>query len=138
MAFGRGLRVVGSRFSLVRTASLMLRNGAARKPTARNALQRHEEFVPPLGRRRLRRWPGIHREASDDSVLEKEGAKKRAGFSRNKALLLFLPLWRRRGSCGPLVTLRLKRPEARLSLRCEKTPRGTPKLTVHVNVLYCC
>ena len=41
--FGRWLRVVGSRFSLVRTASLMLRNGAARKP---HSAQRAALFQP--------------------------------------------------------------------------------------------
>ena len=35
----------------------------------------------PLGRRRLRRRPGIHREASYDSVIVKEGCKKASGVS---------------------------------------------------------
>ena len=43
----------------------------------------------------LRRWPGIHREASYDSIVEKEGCKKAVtGFAHNPvASGCFLPLW---------------------------------------------
>ena len=73
MAFGRWPRVVGSRLD---AASVVLGQGSlvrAHKPHA--ALRSLQAGSAPLGRRCLRRWPGIHREASYDCVIEKEGCK---------------------------------------------------------------